>query len=180
MTSPVEKHFQERTADTADLSTALRSGRDDKGEAYYCPQRRFREQKPRISPLRCASVEMTRGRAALPGTVVAERSQFSLTWVVGPFFQARTATAGLHYAAPVEKHFQGRTADTADLSTTLRSGRDDKGESGASGECGGRIEAVFITVEKHSQGRTADTADLSTTLRSGRDDKRGGRRFRQQ
>jgi hypothetical protein len=31
---------------------------------------------------------------------------------------------------PVEKHFQGRTADTADLSTTLRSGRDDKGEGG--------------------------------------------------
>jgi hypothetical protein len=34
----------------------------------------------------------------------------------------------------VEKHFQGRTADTADLSTTLRSGRDDKGEGGASSE----------------------------------------------
>jgi hypothetical protein len=31
----------------------------------------------------------------------------------------------------VEKHSQGRTADTADLSTTLRSGRDDKGEGGA-------------------------------------------------
>ena len=54
----------------------------------------------------------------------------------------------------VEKHSQGRTADTADLSTTLRSGRDDKGEGGASGECGGRTEAVFITVEKHSQGRS--------------------------
>jgi putative endonuclease len=38
--------------------------------------------------------------------------------------------------APVEKHFQARTADTADLSTTLRSGRDDKGEGGASIECG--------------------------------------------
>jgi len=51
--------------ETADLSTALRSGRDDKGEAYYCPQRRFREQKPRISPLRCASVEMTKGWAVI-------------------------------------------------------------------------------------------------------------------
>jgi hypothetical protein len=39
----------------------------------------------------------------------------------------------------VEKHSQGRTADTADLSTTLlrSSGRDDKGEGGASieGSC---------------------------------------------
>jgi hypothetical protein len=36
----------------------------------------------------------------------------------------------------VEKHFQERTADTADLSTTLlrSSGRDDKGEDGASSE----------------------------------------------
>jgi hypothetical protein len=32
---------------------------------------------------------------------------------------------------------------TADLSTTLRSGRDDKGKGGASEECGGRTEAVF-------------------------------------
>jgi hypothetical protein len=32
MTSSVEKHLHERTADTADLSTTLRSGRDDKGE----------------------------------------------------------------------------------------------------------------------------------------------------
>jgi uncharacterized protein YbjT (DUF2867 family) len=38
----------------------------------------------------------------------------------------------------IEKHSQGRTADTADLSTTLlrSSGRDDKGEGGASIECG--------------------------------------------
>ena len=44
----------------------------------------------------------------------------------------------------VEKHFQERLA-TADLSTTLlrSSGRDDKGKGGASGESGGRIEAVF-------------------------------------
>jgi hypothetical protein len=32
MIPSVEKHFHERTAETADLSTALRSGRDDKGE----------------------------------------------------------------------------------------------------------------------------------------------------
>jgi hypothetical protein len=29
---PKKKHFQERIAETADLSTALRFGRDDKGE----------------------------------------------------------------------------------------------------------------------------------------------------
>ena len=34
----------------------------------------------------------------------------------------------------VEKHSQEGTADTADLSTTLRSGRDDKGEGGASSD----------------------------------------------
>src|ERR1700727_2591326 len=62
----------------------------------------------------------------------------------------------------VETHFQGRTADTADLSTTLRSGRDDKGEGG-----GGPLRRLL---EKK-------TADLSTALRSGRDDKRGGRRW---
>jgi hypothetical protein len=55
---------------------------------------------PQISPLRCAPVEMTKGRAALPGTMVAERSQFSSTWVVGRFFQARTANRrSLHFAA---------------------------------------------------------------------------------
>jgi hypothetical protein len=58
---------------------------------------------------------MTKGRAALPLSVVAEQD---------PFFIALTSPA------------QGRTADTADLSTTLRSGRDDKGEGGASVECG--------------------------------------------
>src|ERR1700720_4595416 len=62
---------------------------------------------PQISPLRCAPVEMTKGRAALPTTVVAEQD---------PFFFALTSPA------------QGRTADNEDLSTTLRSGRDDKGE----------------------------------------------------
>ena len=38
-----------------------------------------------ISPLRCAPVEMTKGRVALPGTVVAERGRFfnHLGWVKG-------------------------------------------------------------------------------------------------
>ena len=49
--------------------------------------------------------------------------------------------------SPVEKHFQGRTADTADLSTALRFGRDDKGEGGASIECGCRTEAIFHHLE---------------------------------
>jgi hypothetical protein len=66
-----------------------------------------RSLTPQISPLRCAPVEMTKGRAALPATVVAEQDL-------------------------VEKDFQEETAENADLSTTLRSGRDDKGEGGAS------------------------------------------------
>ena len=32
--------------------------------------------RPQISPLRCAPVEMTKGRAALPATVVAEQDPF--------------------------------------------------------------------------------------------------------
>src|ERR1700684_1937568 len=59
--------------------------------------------------------------------------------------------------SPVEKHFQGRTADTADLSTTLRSGRDDKGEDGASSNSRCGTGAVFIALggpEAHdSSGR---------------------------
>src|SRR5580692_1949090 len=116
---PVETHFQEETAENTDLSTTLRSGRDDKGEgraSCNCscgtgPCRKHiskrRRLKTQISPLRCAPVEMTKGRAALPATVVAEQD-------------------------PVEKHFQDEIAENADLSTTLRSGRDDKGEGRAS------------------------------------------------
>jgi hypothetical protein len=49
---------------------------------------------------------MTKGRGALPERVVAEQRPLFIAW-------AET---------------------TADLSTTLRSGRDDKGKRGASGE----------------------------------------------
>src|ERR1700734_1001825 len=54
------------------------SGRDDKGESW-----RFQENPltPQISPLRCAPVEMTKGRAALPLSVVAEQDPFSSPWV---------------------------------------------------------------------------------------------------
>src|ERR1700678_1648624 len=90
------------SAKTADLSTALRSV--DKHS-----QRRT--AGPQISPLRSfgAPVEMTKGRAVLPLSVVAEQNPFP-----------------------------GKDRWTADLSTTLlrSSGRDDKGEGGASIECG--------------------------------------------
>jgi hypothetical protein len=32
--------------------------------------------KPQVAPLRCAPVEMAKGRAVLPGTVVAEQAPF--------------------------------------------------------------------------------------------------------
>ena len=57
---------------------------------------------PQISPLRCAPVEMTKGRAALLTTVVAEQD---------PFFIA--------LGGPLAHDF---------------SGRDDKGEGGASSD----------------------------------------------
>src|SRR5580658_1616256 len=109
MTSPVENHSQERTADTADLSTTLRSGRDDKGEGGASIERGCRTDAifhhlgrpegplllrsknisrkgpltPQISPLRSfgAPVEMTKGRAALPLSVVAEQKLFFITLV---------------------------------------------------------------------------------------------------
>ena len=56
----------------------------------------------------------------------------------------------------VEKQFRGKDRWTADLSTALRSGRDDKGED------------RYRTEMRSGDGQTAD---LSTTLRSGRDDK---------
>jgi hypothetical protein len=62
--------------------------------------------EPQISPLRCATVEMTKGRAALRGTVVAEQEPFFIT-----------------LGGPKAHDFLHR-----DLSTALRSGRDDKGE----------------------------------------------------
>jgi hypothetical protein len=54
----------------ADLSTALRSGEKHSQE---------RDAGPQISPLRCAPVEMTKGRAALPLSVVAEQKLFFIT-----------------------------------------------------------------------------------------------------
>jgi hypothetical protein len=51
-----------RRTETPDLSTTLRSGRDDKGQDCCGMDRSSGEQKPQISPLRCAPVEMTKGR----------------------------------------------------------------------------------------------------------------------
>jgi hypothetical protein len=51
--STQEKHFHERTA------------------------------KPQISPLRCAPVEMTKGRAVLPGSAVAKWEPFFITFTGG-------------------------------------------------------------------------------------------------
>src|SRR5580692_4641943 len=84
---------------------------------------------------------MTKGRTALPATLVAGQD---------PYF-----------IAPVETHSQERTPDTADLSTTLlrSSGRDDKGEGGASGHSSCWTGPIFH--------------------RPGRDDKGKGRWFRE-
>jgi hypothetical protein len=68
--SSVEKHFQVGTAE------------------------------PQISPLRCASVEMTKGRGTLPGRVVAEQEPFFIT-LGGP----------KDHDSSVEKHFQVGTAE---------------------------------------------------------------------
>src|ERR1700678_1341243 len=106
MTSPVEKHSQERTAGT------------------------------QISPLRSfgAPVEMTKGRAALPLSGVAEQN---------PVFITLGAAKAYDFSG--RKTFPGKDRWNADLSTTLlrSSGRDDKGEGGASIEWGCRTEPSF-------------------------------------
>jgi hypothetical protein len=106
-----------------------------------------------ISPLRCAPVEMTKGRAVLPAKLVAKQEPGFIT-LGGP--KARDSS--------VEKHFQERPAN-ADLSTTLRSGRDDKGEGGASGESGGRTGARF-----HHLGGRRPMTPLSKKTRSQKQD----------
>ena len=70
---------------------------------------------------------MTKGRAALPLSVVAEQKLFFIT-LGGP--KAHDFSG--------RKTFPGKVRWTADLSTTLRSGRDDKGEDGAASDssCG--------------------------------------------
>src|ERR1700733_2375662 len=91
---------------------------------------------PQISPLRCAPVEMTKGRAALPLSVVAEQDPFFIA-MGGP--KAHDSSGrddkGEGGGGPQRRLLEKKTAD---LSTALRSGRDDKGEGGGGrgGGCG--------------------------------------------
>src|ERR1700683_1923985 len=91
-----EKHSQEGTADTADLSAPLRS-----------VERHFQERTagPQISPLRSfgAPVEMTKGRVALPGRAVAELKHFQERTAGPQISQLRS------FGAPVEMT-KGRAA----------------------------------------------------------------------
>src|SRR3984885_4627119 len=146
MSSPVKNISKGRTADTADLSTTLlrSSGRDDKGEGGASSECGCRTEAifhhlgraegpcllrsktfpgdgpltPQISPLRSfgAPVEMTKGRAALPATVVAEQDPFFIA-LGGPKAHDSSGRKTLPRKGPLTP---------ADLSTTLRSGRDDK------------------------------------------------------
>src|SRR5271168_1707846 len=74
------------------------------------------------------AVEMTKGRAALPGTVVAEQEPLFIT-LGGPKAHDNS----------VEKHFQER----ASTQRSLHCGRDDKGEGGASRHGSCRTGAAF-------------------------------------
>jgi hypothetical protein len=132
---------------------------------------------PQISPLRSfgAPVEMTKGRAALPLSGVAEQN---------PFFITLGAAKAHDFSG--RKTFPGKDRWNADLSTALlrSSGRDDKGESGASIEYGCRTEPSFhhlgwadgpyCSGRKTFPGKDRWNADLSTALRFGRDDKGSG------
>jgi hypothetical protein len=89
---------------------------------------------PQISPLRSfgAPVEMTKGRLALPATVVAEQDPLFIA-LGGPLAHDSSSRddKGERGCGPEQRPGEW---ETADLSTTLlrSSGRDDKGEVGAS------------------------------------------------
>src|ERR1700735_4430619 len=93
---------------------------------------------PQISPLRCAPVEMTKGRAPLPTTVVAEQDPFFIALVgrrpMTPPVEIKKGRAALPLSVVAEQDplfiaWGGPKAHDS-------SGRDDKGEAGASIECG--------------------------------------------
>ena len=132
-------------------------------------------RKPRISPLRCASVEMTKGRAVLPSTVVAEQEPFFIT-LGGP----------KAHDSSVEKHFQGGTAEPQIPPLRYASVGMTKGRAELPGRVVAEQEPFFIFLggpkgpmttpaEKHFQDSApARTVDPSTSLRFGRDDKGEG------
>ena len=141
--SSVEKHFQEGTAE------------------------------PQISPLRCASVEMTKGRAVLPSTVVAGQEPFFIT-LGGP----------KAHDSSVEKHFQEGTAEPQISPLRCASVEMTKGRAVLPGESCCWTGAVFhhlgwarrpmTPLSKNISKKGPRTADLSTALRFGRDDKGEG------
>src|ERR1700689_10964 len=59
---------------------------------------------PQISPLRCAPVEMTKGRAALPLSVVAEQKLFFIT-LGGP--------KAHNFSGPEDKGESGASSDSS-------------------------------------------------------------------
>src|ERR1700677_4390704 len=75
----LSKNIPKREHPHRDLSTALRSGRDDKGKGGASGKSSCWTETPHeresihteISPLRYAPVEMTKGKVALPGRAVA-------------------------------------------------------------------------------------------------------------
>ena len=66
----------------------------------YTLSKNISKKGPQISPLRCAPVEMTKGRAVPPSTVVVEQEPFFIT-LGGP----------KAHDSSVEKHFQERAAE---------------------------------------------------------------------
>ena len=76
---------------------------------------------------------MTKGRAVLPGKWWRNRSRFN-------------HLGGRRHLTPLSKNISKKGPLTADLSTALRSGRDDKGEGGASGKVVAEQEPFFITL----------------------------------
>jgi hypothetical protein len=71
---PAVSHICQNQADMG--HPAFAAGIEPKCVSQCRGTRAHGQEKPQISPLRCASVEMTKGRAALPGRVVAEQTPF--------------------------------------------------------------------------------------------------------
>ena len=98
-----------------------------------------------ISPLRSASVEMTKGRAVHPGGVVAQqKTVFPSPWVGSHTAFPYGRVARFIWPASLSlQNISKKKHPHRDLSTTLRFGRDDKGQGGASGESSCSTENRF-------------------------------------
>jgi hypothetical protein len=109
---------------TADPSTSLRFGRDDKGESGASSQQPVVAERTALLPLLYASVRMTKGAGCN-----FSRHSFVAEGTADPSTSLRFGRDDKGVGGDFSRH-RFVAEGTADPSASLRSGRDDKGEGG--------------------------------------------------